>query len=290
MNIGKSVVIKGELSGSEDLTIEGHVEGQDRAAGQRPDHRSQRQDPRRGLRQVGRRARRSRRQRDGVREGRHSRQRLRRRRHHLAARGDRRGCALPRQRRHAARRREASRPQAGQRAPAKPAQAAQPIRRRWAPDSRQLASSAICSRRSAMPGATPIADGSVLDLRGRRAPEADRACGEPATSLERARLSHQGAAKFLKLLQAARIPPSSISVRSSAATSRSSANSSAAGFASKTSPTDIDRHVKEDKLDGSAEVLRDALPAADRERRRHPVLGCARLPRSSRRARAGRPR
>ncbi|HEX5473033.1 MAG TPA: polymer-forming cytoskeletal protein [Vicinamibacterales bacterium] len=27
MNIGKSVVIKGELSGSEDLTIEGHVEG-----------------------------------------------------------------------------------------------------------------------------------------------------------------------------------------------------------------------------------------------------------------------
>ncbi len=27
MNIGKSVIIKGELSGSEDLTIEGHVEG-----------------------------------------------------------------------------------------------------------------------------------------------------------------------------------------------------------------------------------------------------------------------
>ena len=27
MNIGKSVVIKGELSGSEDLTIEGHAEG-----------------------------------------------------------------------------------------------------------------------------------------------------------------------------------------------------------------------------------------------------------------------
>ena len=28
MNIGKSVVIKGELSGSEDLTVDGHVEGQ----------------------------------------------------------------------------------------------------------------------------------------------------------------------------------------------------------------------------------------------------------------------
>ena len=28
MNIGKSVVIKGELNGSEDLTIEGHVEGE----------------------------------------------------------------------------------------------------------------------------------------------------------------------------------------------------------------------------------------------------------------------
>src|SRR5262252_6073965 len=27
VNIGKSVVIKGELNGSEDLTIEGHVEG-----------------------------------------------------------------------------------------------------------------------------------------------------------------------------------------------------------------------------------------------------------------------
>ncbi len=27
MHIGKSVVIKGELNGSEDLTIEGHVEG-----------------------------------------------------------------------------------------------------------------------------------------------------------------------------------------------------------------------------------------------------------------------
>src|SRR4029434_10774112 len=27
VNIGKSVVIKGELSGSEELTIEGHVEG-----------------------------------------------------------------------------------------------------------------------------------------------------------------------------------------------------------------------------------------------------------------------
>ena len=27
MNIGKSVVIKGELTGSEDLTLEGHVEG-----------------------------------------------------------------------------------------------------------------------------------------------------------------------------------------------------------------------------------------------------------------------
>ena len=27
MNIGKSVIIKGDLSGSEDLTIEGHVEG-----------------------------------------------------------------------------------------------------------------------------------------------------------------------------------------------------------------------------------------------------------------------
>ncbi|MGE0449422.1 MAG: polymer-forming cytoskeletal protein [Vicinamibacterales bacterium] len=34
MNIGKSVIVKGELSGSEDLTIEGHVEG----TIQLPDH------------------------------------------------------------------------------------------------------------------------------------------------------------------------------------------------------------------------------------------------------------
>ncbi len=57
VNIGKSVVIKGELSGSEDLTIEGHCRGPDRAARQRADHRAQRQDPRGSVRQVGHRAR-----------------------------------------------------------------------------------------------------------------------------------------------------------------------------------------------------------------------------------------
>ena len=80
MNIGKSVVIKGELSGSEDLTIEGQVEGQDRAAAERAHHRAERQDQGPGVRQGRDRARRSHRQRHRLREGRHPRQRLRRRR------------------------------------------------------------------------------------------------------------------------------------------------------------------------------------------------------------------
>ena len=52
MNIGKSVVIKGELSGSEDLTIEGNVEGKIELKRKHPHHRPQRQDPRRGVRQA----------------------------------------------------------------------------------------------------------------------------------------------------------------------------------------------------------------------------------------------
>ena len=102
VNIGKSVVIKGELNGSEDLTIEGHVEGTIQlrehvlTIGPNGTH----QGP--GVREVGHRARRSHRQRDGQRQGGHPRQRLGRRRHHLAARRDCRRRALPRQRRHAA--------------------------------------------------------------------------------------------------------------------------------------------------------------------------------------------
>ena len=50
VNIGKSVVIKGELNGSEDLTIEGHVEGKIRAARSRAHDRAERPDRRRCLR------------------------------------------------------------------------------------------------------------------------------------------------------------------------------------------------------------------------------------------------
>ena len=63
VNIGKSVVIKGELNGSEDLTIEGHVEGTIRAARARADDRPERQDQGAGVREVGDRARRGHRQR-----------------------------------------------------------------------------------------------------------------------------------------------------------------------------------------------------------------------------------
>ena len=59
MNIGKSVVIKGELSGNEDLTIEGHVEGHIELKDHVPDDRPQRQNQGTGLREGCHRARRS---------------------------------------------------------------------------------------------------------------------------------------------------------------------------------------------------------------------------------------
>ena len=114
VNIGKSVVIRGELNGSEDLTIEGPGRRQDRAEGSRADDRA----PTAKIKaQVFAKSvivlRRSERQRHGVRKGRHPRRRIGRRRHRVAARGDRRRRALPRQRRHAAQgmRSRAPRPQ-----------------------------------------------------------------------------------------------------------------------------------------------------------------------------------
>ncbi len=72
VNIGKSVVIKGELNGSEDLTIEGHVEGKielkDHVLTIGPNGKIKAA----GVREVRHRARRGQRQRDGEREGRHS--------------------------------------------------------------------------------------------------------------------------------------------------------------------------------------------------------------------------
>ena len=102
VNIGKSVVIKGELNGSEDLTDRRARRRQDRASRSRADDRTQRQDQGAGVRQGGHRARRGERQRHGDREGGHPRRRIGRRRHRVAARRHRRGRALPRQRGHAA--------------------------------------------------------------------------------------------------------------------------------------------------------------------------------------------
>ena len=77
VNIGKSVVIKGELNGSEDLTIEGHVEGtiqlRDHVLTIGPNGKIKAQVFAKG----GDRPRRSDRQRDRQRQGRHPRQRLR---------------------------------------------------------------------------------------------------------------------------------------------------------------------------------------------------------------------
>ena len=80
VNIGKSVVIKGELNGSEDLTIEGQVEGKIELRQNVLTIGPNGKIKAPGVRQGGHRARRSRRQRHRVREGRHPRQRLGRRR------------------------------------------------------------------------------------------------------------------------------------------------------------------------------------------------------------------
>ena len=109
VNIGKSVVIKGELNGSEDLTIEGHVEGKielkDHVLTIGPNGKIKAQVFAKAVIVLGEVNGNVTRQR----EGRHPRRRLGRRRHRLAARGDRRGRALPRQRRHAAQGRPARR-------------------------------------------------------------------------------------------------------------------------------------------------------------------------------------
>ena len=102
MNIGKSVVIKGELSGSEDLTIEGQVEGKielrQNVLTIGPNGKIKAQVFAKSVIVLGR----SGGQRHGFGEGGHSRQRLGRRRPRLAACRDCRGRALPRQHRHAA--------------------------------------------------------------------------------------------------------------------------------------------------------------------------------------------
>ena len=56
MNMGQSIAIKGELSGAEDLTLEGQVEGKINLPGERPHHWHERTYQRRGDRQVDRRA------------------------------------------------------------------------------------------------------------------------------------------------------------------------------------------------------------------------------------------
>ena len=102
VNIGKSVVIKGELNGSEDLTIEGQVEGKielrQNVLTIGPNGKIKAQVFAKAVIVLGEVTG----QRHGERQGRHPRQRLGRRRHRRAARGDCRRRAFPRQHRHAA--------------------------------------------------------------------------------------------------------------------------------------------------------------------------------------------
>ena len=219
VNIGKSVVIKGELNGSEDLTIEGHVEGKielrEHVLTIGPNGRIKA----RGLRQGGHRARRGDRQHHREREGRHPRQRLGGRRHRR-----RRAWRSPRARTSAAAstcsarptaRRGAGRQGRGQAAPRPPAVAgrsrkrtAQPVGgasrhgpRRRAPrrrDRQPLATPAealpcpVVAQRDGFPvplrprGVTPIAEPAPAPPVEDRDPvvRAPRRCGSSSASLE----------------------------------------------------------------------------------------------------------
>ena len=103
VNVGKSVVIKGELAGSEDVMIEGRFEGKivlkdhDLTIG--PNGRITAELSAKSIFVLGKGDR----QPQGRRLRGHPRERFRRGRHHVSPGGHRRGCALPRQHRDAER-------------------------------------------------------------------------------------------------------------------------------------------------------------------------------------------
>ena len=255
VNIGKSVVIKGELSGSEDLTIEGHVEGRielkENMLTIGPNGKIRpRCSPRRSSCSA-----RSPATCTATREGGHPRQRLGGRRHHLAARGHCRGRALPRQRGHAARRRQAGGGQARGPAPAAAAQAGRAGRR---PGGTAHGGRAAAARRSAPAAARtrwPIPLGTMTDLfalsgkppRGR----ARARGGHPSAGAE---LSHptKSLQKFLGLPAGAR-QPGADRPRSGRRQQRHLLRRAAraAASASRTSPPTSKRHVKKDNIDAA---------------------------------------
>ena len=150
VNIGKSVVIKGELNGSEDLTIEGQVEGtiqlREHVLTIGPNGKIKAQVFAKAVIVLGE----VHRQRHGLGEGRHPRQRLGRRRHHLAARGHRRRRALPRQRGHAAQGWRAGRARPRSQAGGTPAR----------PHAASAAQAASLGDRSTRPVSAPVAAGT----------------------------------------------------------------------------------------------------------------------------------
>ena len=280
VNIGKSVVIKGELSGSEDLTIEGHVEGRielrDNVLTIGPNGKIKAEV----FAKAVDRARRSHRQRHRLGEGRHPRQRLGRRRHHLAARGHRRGRALPRQRRHAARRAAKAQPRSrsDRSRPAAPAAPARSQGRQSSPRRR---------RRSAPSRRSPMADAtrSLTDLFGllRTAPASPTPAPRAGSRLSRTRPSAsippRRCTKFLASLQAQR-RPAAARPRSGRRQQRHVLRRAARLPDPRRGPRRRHRSPRQGRHARSAAgVLRDAVHAGAGHGRRHPLLGRARLPR-----------
>ena len=257
VNIGKSVVIKGELNGSEDLTIEGHVEGKielqrpradDRAATarSRPQCSPRRSSCSARSSATSRRPRRwtsattarstatSSSPRVAIAEGAHFRgsidmqRRQRRQADAGRARSSRRSAPSPPRRRAAA---PSARP---------PAAAGRPRTRMGADDRRRETATGdglVANRDRA-----GTCRGSLRRRAGRSlsaAPTAPMRLPRPsaAPASNRARAAHQGVLASSSAAAAASRRSCSISVRSSAPTSRSSANSWAARSSSRTSST-----------------------------------------------------
>ena len=235
VNIGKSVVIKGELSGSEDLTIEGHVEGRidlkDNVLTIGPNGKIKAEVFAKAVVVLGEVT------------GNVTASEKVDIRDNGSVDGD---IASPRVAiaEGAHFRGSVDMQRAGQKAQAQQPQPSRPRRRSRASRSSHNRSSQQQQgqRVGAVTARSDMADAtrSLTDLFGmlgpRRVADAAAATDSSVTNVAEASYPTKALHKFLTSLQTTTIRCCSISARSSAATSRSSANSSAAAFASKTSP------------------------------------------------------
>ena len=290
VNIGKSVVIKGELSGSEDLTIEGHVEGRidlkDNVLTIGPNGKikaevfakavvvlgevtgnvtaSEKVDIRDNGSVDGDIAS----PRVAIAEGAHFRGSV-----DMQRAGARQAAAAAAGQAEAEPQRRRSRSNISRRSAARTATAAGPARRRVTRVHGRLDSLADRPLRHSRP-----AQGGRRQRRGRRVgrPTLPKP-SYPTKALHKFLASLQGSEGPL-LLDLGPVVGSNVTFFGEQLGCRIRVEDIAA---------DIDRHVKDEHARSAAGILREALHAGAGHRRRHPVLGRARLSRSSGGAGAG---